>query len=172
MGFWFSSTELTGSPWVSHITPGSQMVSEASSNQNLSLRRSLLTCWGLSEVTAHSPRDHLLPGGIPVTWCLVEMLSLRAETLGVGSSSLPWGSPPFPKEVTPCLDLHGDRSPWRQGTKQEGIEKPSFRKRLLPSPGSPHSVTQFPRSTETEGISHPRGLRAVLGKGNGARQPF
>lgn len=35
MGFGFHSTELTVWPWVSHVTPASQMVSEDSSKPDI-----------------------------------------------------------------------------------------------------------------------------------------
>lgn len=64
------------------------------------------------------------------------------------------------------IGLHGDKGQSKRVLKSLPSGKDSS-----PPQGAHTPMTQFPRSTETKGISHPRGLWAILGKGNGARQP-
>lgn len=93
-----------------------------------------------------------------------------AEALTVGSSHQ-WVRPPFPREADflfgPLCHFHGDKRQTRRVLKS-----PSFRKRLLPSPGSQHSSDAVSWIHETEGISHPRRLWALLQNGNKARWPL
>lgn len=64
------------------------------------------------------------------------------------------------------IGLHGDKGQSKRVLKSLPSGKDSS-----PPQGAHTPMTQFPRSTETKRISHPRGLWAILGKGNGARQP-
>ena len=157
---------------MSHIAPGSQMVSKASSNPDilsLMLTLSPLTFWGLSELTAHSPSDHPHPGGpgnmAPCRHAVAWSPDSEGRRLSTSRlPSLPQGSDFL---FGPLHHFHGDK-----GQSERALKSLPSGKGSSPPRGTPTPVTHFPRSTETKRISHPSKLRAILGKGNGTRLPI
>lgn len=142
-------TEFTAWPRASRVAPGSHTVSEASSNPeilNLVLRLSPLTCWGLSEVTAHCPSDRPHPGGPGNLALCGGAVAPSPDSEGrklsaSGQPSLPQGSDFL---FGPLPHFHGDRGQSKRVSKSLPSGKGSSPPRGVHTP----VMTPFPRSAD------------------------